>query len=159
VTIIVTGANGLLGGEICRISKEECIAYPFRLGDRVAPNLKEAYAKSAILCAGRKGFNECDGDDFVFRADVDGNIRLIKALFKLKVFVVFISTEAVERIGHRAAYSSNRLLVEQFLWGQSGNAIIRPGRFDANTVQPLAELCIRVATEKLEGIHSWGHVA
>ena len=68
---------------------------------------------------------------------------------------MFISTEAVERTGHRAAYSSNRLLVEQFLWTQENNAIIRPGRFDKSNVDDLASFCILIANGKLQGIHHW----
>ena len=151
--ILVTGPKGVLGSALCR--DRRCEAWHVLLEEPYYQSLRLVTVDAAILCAGRKGFYECDGNDDVFRADVDGNISLAKQLMHHGVFVVFLSTEAVERTGHRAAYSSNRLLVEQFLWTQENNAIIRPRRFDSVNVGGLADLCIKVATEKLSGIHYW----
>ena len=148
--ILVTGATGVLGSAL--MEHAGTVAYNRRL--EADHDITETYS-AAILCAGSKGFHDCDGDENAFRADVDGNIRLIRALLRNKVFVVFISTEAVERIGHRAAYSSNRLLVEQYLWGQENNAIVRPGRFDANNVGDIATFCLDIAHNKKQGIHRW----
>jgi hypothetical protein len=148
--ILIVGHRGILGSALERHGRTT--RYERRLGEN--HHITDAYT-SAILCAGTKGFHECDGNDGVFRDDVDGNISLIRALLKNQVFVVFISTEAVERIGHRAAYSSNRLLVEQYLWGQENNAIVRPGRFDKSNVDDLAIFCLRIAQSKQQGIHRW----
>ena len=151
MTILVTGPKGILGSALC--NDKRCVAWHARLENPDYQSLQ--LVNAAILCAGRKGFHECDGNDEAFRADVDGNISIAKHLMKHGVFVVFISTEAVERTGHRAAYSSNRLLVEQFLWTQGNNAIIRPRRFDSWNVDGLAGLCINVANKKLDGVHHW----
>ena len=156
--ILVTGHTGILGSALMK--HPETHPYRRRLGEDHAVSNADSAAilgagtySAAILCAGTKGFNECDGNEEVFSNDVDGNIRLIRALLKNKVFVVFISTEAVERIGHRAAYSSNRLLVEQFLWTQDNNAIIRPRKFDKSNAGLLAGFCIHIAQNKKQGIH------
>lgn len=148
--ILVTGHTGLLGSALMKHGGT--VAYPYRL--EAPHDITDTYT-AAILCAGSKGFHDCDGDDIAFRADVDGNIRLIRALLRNKVFVVFVSTEAVGRIGHRAAYSSNRLLVEQYLWGQENNAIVRPSKFDEYGAHHLANFCIRIAQNKEQGIHRW----
>ena len=140
--ILITGIRGTLGRALHAI-------YPYAVST-LASNVTLAY-----LCGGTKGFNECDGNDAIFRRDVDGNIALIRALLRINAFVVFISTEAVERIGHRAAYSSNRLMVEQFLWTKDNCAIIRPKRFDKETAPLLAQYAQTIGENKMTGIHRW----
>ena len=145
---LVVGASGVLGSAI--MQKTKAHAYPGRLeAQGWSFNYEVAY-----LCAGTKGFRENEGNQKSFQADVDGNVRLAKMLLKAGSFVVFISTEAVEW-GAQTAYARNRLLVEQALWMQDNTAIIRPGKFDRNTVGPLADLCLKVANQKLEGVHYW----
>lgn len=147
--ILITGINGTLGSELK-------LLYPDALGVSRDSPLPDCRGLSiAYLAGGKKGFHECEGDDEAFRRDVDDNIRLIKDLLKAGAFVVFISTEAVERIGHGAAYSRNRLLVEQFLWTMGGCAIVRPARFDKTTVGSLASFCKNIGDCKREGIHYW----
>lgn len=140
--ILITGERGTLGSELKKLYPE-------------ATNTLIFGVDIAYLCGGTKGFHECDGSEDIFWRDVDGNIHLIKALLKTGAFVVFISTEAVAKIGHRAAYSSNRLLVEQFLWPLSSNAIIRPRRFDKTNAPDLAAFCKRIGEGRQEGIHYW----
>ena len=142
--ILITGIRGTLGSELHAL-------YPDAVGEY--PAIKDV--SLAFLTGGKKGFHECEGNDAVFRRDVDDNIALIKKLLREGAFVVFISTEAVERIGHGAAYSRNRLLVEQFLWTQSNNAIVRPKRFDKSNAGSLAAYCSRIGYNKFEGIHRW----
>lgn len=150
----VTGGSGVLGREIVKRLKE--VYAPtresFDLGSGQFKDLK-LVVTTAYLCAGTKGFAECEGNLKAFRSDVDGNIRLIRDLRKQGAFVVFISTDAVERID--AAYSRNRLLVEQFLWTQSNCAVIRPERFNEQSAPALAHFCIAVGTYEKEGVHYW----
>ena len=140
--ILITGIRGTLGSELHAL-------YP----DAISADQQKV--EIAYLCGGKKGFHECEGNEAVFRRDVDDNIALIKALLKDGAFVVFISTEAVERIGHGAAYSRNRLLVEQFIWTQESCAIIRPSRFDKTNAHKLAAFCQQIGEGKLDGIHHW----
>ena len=107
----------------------------------------------AYLCAGTKGHAECEGNAEAFRADVDGNIRLAKHLLRQGAFVVFVSTDAVEKMA--GAYARNRMYVELALIMQPNVAIVRPGKFDASNVGPLADLCIDVGENRKEGLHYW----
>ena len=148
--ILVTGITGTLGRALN-------VVYPDVIGASRTRALPSSLASVhlAYLTAGTKGFHECEGDEKVFRDDVDANISLIKGLLRVGAFVVFISTEAVERIGHGAAYSRNRLLVEQFIWTQEGCAVVRPGRFDTSNAPRLAEFCKQIGEGQREGIHYW----
>jgi dTDP-4-dehydrorhamnose reductase len=151
MTILVTGPRGVLGSELVKIAP--CAAWSTRLEDPFYQSLQ--LVSGAILCAGTKGFAESEGNDAAFRADVDGNIRIAKHLLGHGIFVLFVSTDAVEKVGHGTAYSRNRLLVEQFLWPQSNCAIIRPAKFDRNNAAGLAAACVKIVTDKKEGVHCW----
>lgn len=107
----------------------------------------------AYLTAGTKGYRECEGDTEIFRADVDGNIRLAKHLHKSGVFVVFISTDGVEWGAH-TSYARNRLLVEMFIHSIDG-AIVRPAKFDASNVDGLCELLTEIGAKRKGGVHYW----
>lgn len=151
--ILVTGSTGILGSAIMRRAVAD--EYFGRLEDE--DFLNTSGYESAILCAGTKGTEACEGNRKVFRSDVDGNIRLARHLLKSGSFVVFVSTEAVEW-ALNTAYARNRFMVELAIGGLPNVAIVRPGRFDPSNVGPLADLCIKVATEKLEGLHYWKSV-
>ena len=112
------------------------------------------YFESAYLCAGTKGYAENEGNRESFRADVDGNISLAKMLLRAGSFVVFISTDGVEWGAH-TAYARNRLLVELALVMQPNVAIVRPAKFSKETVGPLADLCVRIGSKKIDGVHYW----
>ena len=148
--ILITGVNGTLGSELKRL-------YPDAIGmsRNTLPLASYRGVKIAYLAGGTKGFHVCEGSEEVFRRDVDGNILLIKELLQDGAFVVFISTEAVAKVGHGAAYSRNRLLVEQFIWTQKGCAIVRPRRFDVSTASGLASFCKEIGEGQQEGIFYW----
>ena len=148
--ILITGVNGTLGSELKRLYPDAIGMSRHTLGMASYRGVKIAY-----LTGGTKGFHECEGSEEVFRRDVDGNILLIKELLQDGTFVVFISTEAVAKVGHGAAYSRNRLLVEQFIWTQRGCAIVRPRRFDASTASGLASFCKEIGEGQQEGIFYW----
>ena len=151
--ILVTGATGVLGSAIVARG-----AQPFEMRLEEVPNVFTITRHdwdAMILCAGTKGFAECEGNRKAFRADVDGNIRLARHLLKHSTFVVFVSTDAVEWALH-TAYARNRFMVELAIGGQPNVAIVRPSKFTAETVGPLADLCVQIATERREGLHEWG---
>lgn len=108
----------------------------------------------AYLCAGTKGFVNCEGNHAAFRSDVDGNIRVVKYLLKLGAFVVFISSDAVE--WSNSGYGRNRAYVEMAIVMIPNVAIIRPSGFGEHNVENLAKLCAEVGEKKLEGVHYWG---
>lgn len=155
MSVLITGVTGILGSALKKkypdaigTSRKKC---PLGCNDFYYDGVTLAY-----LTAGTKGFHACDGNDQAFRSDVDGNIFLIKALVNNGAHIVFISTEAVERLGHRAAYSSNRLLVEQFMWSVDKHcAIIRPRRFDKKNVSGLVDLCMQIGELRNIGVHYW----
>jgi dTDP-4-dehydrorhamnose reductase len=148
----VTGGSGVLGRELVRKLGPGTYA-PSRNAFNLEAVQDLPKIETAYLCAGTKGFAECEGNREAFRADVDGNIRLIGDLMKDGAFVVFISTDAVEKVN--AAYARNRLLVEQTLWLRPNCAVVRPGKFNEQTVGPLADLCILVGKQRREGVHYW----
>lgn len=147
---LVVGATGCLGCEL--VCRRGHVAYLGRLDDE--PEDSGRTYGVAYLCAGTKGFAENEGNRASFRADVDGNIRLARHLLKQGTFVVFISTDAVEWALH-TAYARNRFMVELAIGGLPNVAIIRPSKFTAETVGPLADLCVKVGQQKLEGLHRW----
>src|SRR5690348_8838665 len=95
--ILLVGSSGVLGTAI-RLAKQgtACMPYTQRLED--IPRRDDMIYSCAILCAGTKGHAECEGNAEAFRADVDGNIRLAKHLLRQNTFVVFVSTDAVEKM-------------------------------------------------------------
>ena len=150
--ILITGGTGILGGAIKdRIpdayapTREEL---PLRVTYGRAPHTFDA----VYLCAGTKGYAENEGNRESFRADVDGNISLARRLLRTGSFVVFISTDGVEWGAH-TAYARNRLLVEIALVMQPNVSIVRPAKFSRETVGPLADLCVRLGSEKIDGVH------
>ncbi len=145
---LVVGATGLLGSELMKMRDME--AATFRLEDNVDPKNYDV----AFLCAGTKGFAECEGNRKAFRSDVDGNIRLGRTLWRSGTFVVFVSTDAVEW-GLHTAYARNRFLVELALGGLPNIAIFRPGKFDNHNAVHVARACARVGINKIEGLTRW----
>lgn len=153
---LVIGIDGILGSAIFERVEDRC--GPTRgTFDLAMPHLDYPGRKpptAAYLCAGTKGYAECEGNRKAFRADVDGNIRVARQLLREGSFVVFISTDGVEWGAH-TAYARNRLLVEMALIMQPNVAIVRPAKFSKETVGPLADLCVEVGTDKKEGLHYW----
>jgi len=150
---LIIGASGILGSAIRKrlptSYAPDRSMYDLTDDPSVLPDVAVAY-----LCAGTKGYRECEGNLQAFRADVDGNLRLAKYLLKRGTFVVFVSTDGVEW-GANVAYSRNRLLVEMALVMQPNVAIVRPAKFSADTVGPLADLCISVGEGRKDGLHYW----
>lgn len=151
----VTGYKGTLGSRILE-NWSNTRPWTARLEDRFYET-SWAFSPRDILflCAGTRGYAQCEGNQKAFRADVDGNIALAKFALRRGAFVVFVSTDGVEWGAH-TAYARNRLLVEMALIMQPNVAIVRPGKFAADTVQTLAELCVKVGAERREGLHYWG---
>lgn len=149
----ITGGSGLLGGALRKIPELGNIWAPSRGEfDLLSPPKVYGY-DVAFLCAGTKGHAECEGNVDAFRADVDGNIKIIRHLVGQGTFCVFVSTDAVERMP--GAYARNRMLVEIAVGGLPNVAIFRPGRFTAETVDRVAAKCAAVGIEKVEGLTRW----
>lgn len=108
----------------------------------------------AFLCAGTKGFAECEGNRAVFRADVDGNIKLARQLLAEGAFVVFVSTDAVE-VALNGAYARNRFMVELAIGDLPNVAIFRPGKFNSENVNQVAIACARVGLDRIAGLTRW----
>lgn len=66
-------------------------------------------------------------------------------------FVVFVSSDAVEFCGHME-YGRQKAQVEAALAMHPRCAVVRPGRFDAETAPALAKMIVSVTTE---GLHRW----
>ena len=155
MSILVTGYRGLLGKALTGLLADGghfWLPYPYRLEEPIPAS--PMGCELAFLCAGTKGFAECEGNRAAFRADVDGNIRLARHLLHSGTFVVFVSTDAVE-VAAGAAYARNRLLVELAIGGEPNCAIFRPGRFGPeNVIAPAKELA-RVGLERRAGLTRW----
>lgn len=117
------------------------------------PKLPEA--EVAFLCAGIKGFKECN-DPLTWRVNVDGVLSVGKQLLRRGVFVVYVSTGAVE--WSDSAYARQRAMVEIGLQAMGDPAIVRAEKFDASNAADLAEKLIAIADTRISGIHHWpGH--
>lgn len=156
---LIIGSDGLLGSTL--LARLDAIGTTRRsdINGRPTFSLDDDPAilpacSVAYLCAGTKGFRECEGNEAAFRSDVDGNIRIAKHLLRHGTFVVFISAEGVQWAS-QYDYCRNRLLVEMALIMHPNAAIIRPGKFTAENVSGLADLCAKVGTERLDGLHRW----
>ena len=154
MTVLVTGASGLLGAALSRHLEAEghyALPYPHRLEAR---NVAYMGCELAFLCAGTKGFAECEGNRAAFRADVDGNIALARWLLRRGTFVVFVSTDAVEWALH-TAYARNRFMVELAIGWEPNVAIFRPAKFDAGNVGEAAKALAGVGLERRAGLTRW----
>ena len=151
MTALVTGYTGLLGRALTPLLPD-WLPYPYRLEE--APLGVPSGCELAFLCAGTKGFAECEGNRQAFLADVDGNIRLARHLLRCGTFVVFVSTDAVE-VAAGSAYARNRLLVELAIGAEPNCAIFRPGRFTAENVGDAAKACAAVGLERRAGLTRW----
>lgn len=148
----ITGGSGLLGGALRKIVPN---AYaPTRHEFDLAAPPSIFGIDIAFLCAGTKGYAECEGNRAVFRSDVDGNIRLARHLLSEGAFVVFVSTDAVEWALH-TAYARNRFMVELAIGGLPNVAIFRPSKFDASTVTDVAVSCVRIGLDRIAGLTRW----
>ena len=140
----------MLGGALMKLVP---YAEPYlgRVEDRHMPYSKDNHV---FLCAGTKGFAECEGNRAAFRADVDGNIYLARHVLADGAFVVFVSTDAVETaLG--SAYARNRFMVELAIGGLPNVAIFRPGRFTKDNVTEVAKALAHVGLNRIEGLTRW----
>ena len=155
---IITGSTGQLGRALqlhleiigSGIWAPTRWLFPLENGDLS----KVPQADVAFLCAGTRFFQACEGSVSVFRADVDGNIRLARHLLKQGTFVVFVSSDAVENMAH-TAYGRNRLLVELALVMQPNVGIFRPSKFTPETVGDCARALAEVGLKRIEGLTRW----
>lgn len=149
---LIIGATGILGSAIHKLLPSAYVPprmeYDLTNDPACLPSVDVAY-----LCAGTKGHQACEGNEAVFQADVDGNIRLARYLLRRDTFVVFVSSDAVQ--WGNSAYSRNRLIVEMALVMWPHVAIVRPGRFDEKNVAALAKRCVDIGGARLEGVHYW----
>ena len=152
--VIIFGANGLLGKALKDIipGAWEYTRQTYDLGTGDPSTLPRC--DFAFLCAGTKGFAECEGNRKAFLADVDGNIRLARQLLKDGAFVVFVSTDAVETLLN-TAYARNRWAVEMALSGLKKAAIFRPGKFTKENVAEAAKVCASIGLNQVEGLTRW----
>lgn len=157
---LIVGADGLLGSHLMlderlgsrwgTVRKARLGFTEFHLESLDPPNVP--VPDIAFLCAGTKGFAECEGNRDAFRADVDGNITLAHRLLRTGTFVVFVSTDAVEW-GLHTAYARNRFHVELSLVGHLSAAIFRPKKFDARRVGEVAQLVADIGLERNAGLY------
>lgn len=157
---LIVGADGLLGSHLMlderlgsrwgTVRKARLGFTEFHLENFDPPNVP--VPDIAFLCAGTKGFAECEGNRDAFRADVDGNVCLANRLLRTGTFVVFVSTDAVEW-GLHTAYARNRYYVELALAGNLNAAIFRPRKFEAGRVREVAKLCADIGLERNAGLY------
>lgn len=108
---------------------------------------------TAFLCAGIKGFKECERDPMAWRVNVDGMLAVGRRLMKRDTFVVYVSTDAVEWSSN--AYARQRAMVELGLQSIGEPAIMRCERFDERTARQLAQAMIAVGETQQAGVHHW----
>jgi len=108
---------------------------------------------TAFLCAGIKGFKECERDPMAWRVNVDGMLAVGRRLMRRDTFVVYVSTDAVEWSWD--AYARQRAMVELGLQSIGEPAIMRCEKFDERTAPRLAQAMIAIGETQQAGVHHW----
>lgn len=111
----------------------------------------------AFLCAGIKGFKECERDPMSWRVNVDGILSAGKQLMRANAFVVYVSTDAVE--WSDSAYARQKAHAEIGLQAFGDPAIVRCQRFDDATAPRAATAMIEIAINRRAGVHHWSAAA
>lgn len=121
--------------------------------DLTEPASELPAADVAYLCAGIKGFRECEGVAETWRVNVDGMVAVGKQLLRQGAFVVYVSTDAVD--WSPSSYARQRAQVEAVLQGCGDPAIVRCGRVTSETAPGLAAVLIEIGTQRRAGVHRW----
>lgn len=166
---LITGAEGLLGGALMkdaslgerlgtsRRGTPGLIAFDLNVARQPQKGFNHdalPFVELAFLCAGTKGFAQCEGNREAFLADVDGNLALARHLLALGTFVVYVSTDGVETLAG-TAYARNHLLVETALVLQPNVGIFRPGKFGPDNAAECARACADVGLARQRGVTRW----
>lgn len=162
---LVIGGDGCLGSALVRVLQETeqevmwtsrrktaVSLYGKPLALDLSGNIPELPSANVVyLVASIKGFEACEGKANTWVVNVDAPLSIAHKLWG-KSFMVFISTDATE--WSSASYARQKAHVELGVL-MMGGAVIRPGRFGADTVGPLAQLVSYVGRKKIPGVHKW----
>lgn len=169
---LVVGGDGLIGAAVAKACREHGLAVvattrrPGEINSLARPYLDLERPPRhlpacdvAFLCAGIKGFRECEGNAQSWRVNVDGVLAVGRRLLRQMdvPFIVYVSTSAVEWLD--TAYARQRAMVEGGLLAMSDAndqvAIVRADKFTAETAPELAHRMIEIAHARADGIHHW----
>lgn len=112
-------------------------------------------ADVAIIVAGVVGYKACEGSARAHRVNVDGTLALVRRLVAQGTFIVFMSSDAAERL-HGTAYGQHKALVEVALQMSAPAAIVRAGRIGPAELPALVDLLLRLGAERRPGITHFG---
>ena len=112
---------------------------------------------TVYLVAYMSKFIDCESNPLAWRVNVDAQIELARQYSRHGAFVVFISSEAVEKAGG-TAYGRQKAHVESYMRTIDA-AIIRPSRIPPNRVDYFAKVVVDIGVERKPGLMRWIWVA
>lgn len=123
--------------------------------EHVPPAWEAPLPEVAYIVAGIVGYKHCEGNPRAHRINVDGTLAVIRLLAARGCFIVFMSSDAAERL-HGTAYGQHKALVEVALQMSAPAAIVRAGRIGPEQLPELVALLLRLGAERRPGITHFG---
>lgn len=156
MTALVIGGSGLIGAAVVsslRSDGHEVMAPSHREFDLLQPPNMQPYRgiKIAVLCAGIKGLQPCEGNVESWRVNVDGAVSVGRALMWQGSQLVYVSSDAVE--WSNSSYARQKALVEMCLLAAGNPVIVRPSRVSEDRAPELARMIVGIMHQP--GIHHW----
>lgn len=97
---------------------------------------------------------ECERDQAgTWVVNADAPVEIGRRYVAKGAFVVFVSSDAVEFMGH-SAYGRQKAYVESFML-TIGAAVVRPSRIEPDSGVALADFMIDMAVNRRSGLHRW----
>jgi dTDP-4-dehydrorhamnose reductase len=98
-------------------------------------------------------FVDCESNPLSWRVNVDAQIEIAQHYVQTGAFIVFISSEAVEKAG-ATAYGRQKAHVESYLRTVPA-AIVRPSRISSEDVEDFAGMVVDIGVARKVGLTRW----
>ena len=108
---------------------------------------------TVYLVAAMSKFLDCESNPLAWRVNVDGPIALAQIYSHRGAFVVFISSEAVEKAGG-TAYGRHKAFAESYMQTIDA-AIVRPAKIPVDQVGVFANAVVDIGTARRPGLTRW----
>jgi dTDP-4-dehydrorhamnose reductase len=157
---LIIGGDGLLGTALLKYLDNKAIS-AIATSRRRAPNLLDLSkfipplpeANIVYIVAAVPKIIECERDPKTWTINADAPVAIARQCARRGSFVVFVSTDAVQRDSN-LAYARQKAYAESYM-NTIDAAIVRPSRFTADTVDLLARYLYEIGRDRLVGVHQW----
>ena len=116
-------------------------------------NLPVIVKGTVYLVAAMTRFVDCESNPIAWRVNVDGPIALAQNYSKRGAFVVFISSEAVEKAS-ATAYGRQKAFTESYMHAIDA-AIVRPSKIPVDQADAFASAVVDIGTARKPGLTRW----